>query len=727
MPRPALDSVIRHVRQIAACDAAAEQSDAALVSRYSAGGDDAAFTALWQRHAAMVWRVCRGALRHDQDAEDAFQATFAVLARKAASIRKGASVASWLHGVAYRVATRARRDGALRRAREQAGARVRREAAPCEVALREALALVDEEVSRLPERYRAAFVLCCLEGRSVPEAARALGTREGTVAATLCRARAQLRRRLARRGVTLTAALAAADLARPPAAALPPLRFRPVPHGPAITLPPDVTALAAGTVKIMSLSKSRLVLFLLLAAGISGGGTVLLARQSYSATVSQGALAGEVAVGVPPQVPEPARPAAAERPAVSDAVQRELRELRGTWATTTTEHRAVNGIPQPPREKQVTFVIADDKLTILGDDGHIDQQMTFTLDPSRQPKAIDLTSLQLGTFLGIYRLDGDTLRFHWDGRPGKRPPAFLEDHALVWGVLRRKSRTPAETLARYPSAPGCYWLVEPSSCPGTLATLGTVLMFEKDAGGAAYVTLASAFSDDQTLQYRPVLVDAEKNRYLPGASGAGTSGRRAGAGVTLSRWRMDPKVLPADKVAGVGIEVVTPESHKIDSAAALDRARKEGVEVLPYPANGKPFEFSLTTTDGKVIRSTDFRGKVILVDCWATWCSPCMSLQPELKKLYERSHKDGLEIVGVSYDRNLAAMRKACDALALPWAQVLVPAGGAKRQLWDTASAITSLPRYFLIDRQGLLRADTPACLNEEVAVLLRETPGRRK
>ena len=122
--RPAVPgTLITHIRQLAGQAELSVQSDAELLERFSAGRDAAAFAGLMQRHAAMVWQVCRNVLHHDQDAEDAFQATFAVLARKAGSIARAGAVASWLHGVAYRVATRASRDAAVRRAREKEGAK----------------------------------------------------------------------------------------------------------------------------------------------------------------------------------------------------------------------------------------------------------------------------------------------------------------------------------------------------------------------------------------------------------------------------------------------------------------------------------------------------------------------------------------------------------------------------------------------------------------------------
>jgi len=192
--------------------------DAELLTRFVACRDAEAFTALMQRHGRMVWRVCRHVLRHEQDAEDAFQATFLVLARKAGSIRKNTAVASWLHGTAYHIATRARRDAAIRRAHEKKGAAMTRTETDAESSWREVLAILEEELQGLPAKQRTAFVLCVLEGQSLAEAARRLGWKEGTLSGTLSRARQQLRLRLARRGVALSALLTGLALCKEPAA-----------------------------------------------------------------------------------------------------------------------------------------------------------------------------------------------------------------------------------------------------------------------------------------------------------------------------------------------------------------------------------------------------------------------------------------------------------------------------------------------------------------------------
>ena len=188
--------------------------DGQLLDRFAAhSGSDSelAFEAIVRRHGPMVMAVCRRVLGEDHAAEDAFQATFMVLALKSRAIRKQESSGPWLHGVAMRISRRAR---AMRqRSRGEpipAGGLVDKRAhAPAAVDLR---AVLDEELSRLPEKYRDPVVLCYLEGRTQEEAARTLGWTKGTVSGRLARAKDLLRQRLARRGLAPSAGLLAAVL-----------------------------------------------------------------------------------------------------------------------------------------------------------------------------------------------------------------------------------------------------------------------------------------------------------------------------------------------------------------------------------------------------------------------------------------------------------------------------------------------------------------------------------
>jgi RNA polymerase sigma factor (sigma-70 family) len=244
-------TLLRHLRELVEVEPEATRAltDAQLLQRFACRREESAFAALVRRHGALVWGVCRHLLHHHQDAEDAFQATFLVLARRAAAVLRPEAVGSFLHGVAYRIARKAQQRDRARQAHERHAARAGEDRPTEDLAWRELQAVLDEEVRRLPAAYREAFVLCCLEGMSRGEAARELGCREGTVSSRVARARDLLQHWLARRGVTLPAALCAGVFWRQSAAAaVPPALERAAVEMGFGGAPAAVSALAGGTV-----------------------------------------------------------------------------------------------------------------------------------------------------------------------------------------------------------------------------------------------------------------------------------------------------------------------------------------------------------------------------------------------------------------------------------------------------------------------------------------------
>src|SRR5262245_38972824 len=212
MTRRTLDGVLRHLRTVATVQTYRQLSDQELLDRFVRARDEAAFTVLIERHGPMVLGVCRRALPNFHDAEDACQATFLVLARKAASLRKITSLSSWLHGVACRVAVKLKRDHARRTSRERGVDAPPQTDSAAEVSWREVQTILDEELEQLPERYRVPVILCYLECRTREEAAQQLGLSAGSLHGRLERARGLLRERLSNRGLTLAAVLSAAAL-----------------------------------------------------------------------------------------------------------------------------------------------------------------------------------------------------------------------------------------------------------------------------------------------------------------------------------------------------------------------------------------------------------------------------------------------------------------------------------------------------------------------------------
>jgi RNA polymerase sigma factor (sigma-70 family) len=241
-------------------------TDGQLLYRFAARGDQASFAILVQRHGPMVLGVCRRILHHDQDTEDAFQATFVILARKASGISKHNSVASWLYKVAYRIALRARAAKARRRNQESQTLPRSADNGLGDLVQRELRQVLDEEVQRLPEKYRTPILLCYLQGQTNEEAAELLQCPTGTIKIRLLRGREILRKRLVRRGLALsvTALLghALVDMAR---AAVP----QPLIHGTVQVaagtgaLAPAVARLVEGTLRWMCMAKLKVAAIVL--------------------------------------------------------------------------------------------------------------------------------------------------------------------------------------------------------------------------------------------------------------------------------------------------------------------------------------------------------------------------------------------------------------------------------------------------------------------------------
>ena len=254
--------LLQHIRRLAG-DPLGLPSDSELLRRYLERRDESAFAALMRRHGSMVYSVCQSVLRQGHDAEDAFQATFLILAQKAGAIRRHEGLGGWLQRVAYRVALQARQDKLQRSQREAKTARsAEAEPASDELSWAELRSILHAELAALPECFRDPLVLCYLEGLTQEEAARRLGCTAATVKGRLQRGREKLRRRLERRGVALTAALSAALTGQVLAEnAIPPL-----------TATAAATALANAFLRPLL----PLKLVLLLSLGVVAGGMVLL-------------------------------------------------------------------------------------------------------------------------------------------------------------------------------------------------------------------------------------------------------------------------------------------------------------------------------------------------------------------------------------------------------------------------------------------------------------------
>jgi RNA polymerase sigma factor (sigma-70 family) len=282
VPSPILQSI----RRVVVDQCVRQLSDHDLLQRFAGQRDEPAFHALLLRHGPMVLEVCRGVLRNEADTEDAFQATFLILARKSASIRKTASVGSWLHGVAYRTALKARAQLATRQ-KNEARAPARQGSETDDFTWREVRQVLHEELSGLAERYRAPLVACYLEGKTQDEAAAQLGLAKTTLKERLERARSILRARLVRRGLGPAAVLIASAWPSATASASLPATLMSstikaaglFAAGQAATtgvISANVAALTEGVLKTMFLTKLKVMMAVMLVVGMVGAGTTSL-------------------------------------------------------------------------------------------------------------------------------------------------------------------------------------------------------------------------------------------------------------------------------------------------------------------------------------------------------------------------------------------------------------------------------------------------------------------
>jgi RNA polymerase sigma factor (sigma-70 family) len=409
-----ISKVIDRLRRAVLAGEEADLTDGQLLECFVSRREEAAVAALVRRHGPMVWGVCRRVLRNHHDAEDAFQATFLVLVRRAASVVPREMVANWLYGVAHQTALKAKATAAKRQTREKQVNEMPEPEAVTEPDLwRDLQPLLDQELSHLPDKYRVAIVLCDLEGKARKEVARQLRVPEGTLSSRLTTARTMLAKRLARHGLPVSGGALAAVLSRQVASACVPASvvsgtikaaslFAAGRAGTAGVTSARVAALTEGVVKSMSLTKLKIAPAVLLAAVLLGAGAGLSGRPD-PLPVAGGAGAANGGAG------------AKKPPGDEQNIQR-------TWIPVALE-MAGKRLPKESARRllgdAVTF--AGDEVTFRGRG----ETMTFRIKPSAKPKAIDFLRKDGVVLAGIYELRGDQLKLCVCNDPaGDRPKEF---------------------------------------------------------------------------------------------------------------------------------------------------------------------------------------------------------------------------------------------------------------------------------------------------------------
>ncbi len=407
------------MQDVAGQTSQSEPTDECLLRDYLVSQDAGAFAAIMRRHGGMVSGVCRRVLGREQDVEDAFQATFLVLLRKAPSLSKPNLLGNWLYGVAYRISSKIRSANIRQRTREARVVDLPAPLANDDASWRDLRPVFDDELQRLPERYRRPIVLFYLEGKSAAEVATALGLPRGTVLSQLARAREQLRIRLSRRNLALSVGVFASLLERTSSsdAAVPDgwldLGMQTIPAGGA-----GVSAQARLLAQQVLKDMLRLKLWTF---GSLLSGALLAACVGF---LSYGA------VRVSPVAVTP-------RAVVQPNAKSDLDGLRGDWQVVAVEQggRALLKDQFPFS----SLKIRDDTIAHEGGPHHL-LIVRFRLHPEHQPKAMDMESegYHGDSYHAIYALEGDTLTIC---RPddATRPTEFassLGSNVLVYTAKR---------------------------------------------------------------------------------------------------------------------------------------------------------------------------------------------------------------------------------------------------------------------------------------------------
>jgi RNA polymerase sigma factor (sigma-70 family) len=426
-----LNGLVRHIRRMAMGNDAAGMTDVDLLKRFVSQRDEAAFAALVRRYGPLVLGVCRRVLHHQQDAEDAFQATFLVLLHKAGSVAPPELVGNWLYGVAYFTAKNAKISAARRRNRErEVSEMARARAVGEEDNLVELRLLLDEELSRLPEKYRVPIVLCELHGKSRKEVAHHVGCAEGTLSRRLTRARQMLQKRFIKRGLALSSASLAVALSRGVASASVPaplvastiktaLLVAASPVLAAGVMSAPVAALTEGVLKTMFLTKLKTAVVVLLTTALVATGIGIAWFPAVDATPMESGALGRHQV--PPQQTET-----------------DKERLQGKWTLVETlKHGKKVGVQEIPI-KSHKLAIAGEEIVMHLDDGGTTNG-TFELDSAKKPKQITITWLI--QWRAIYKFDKDRLTICFNPDNGIRPDEFrtTADSGRVLFVYERSA------------------------------------------------------------------------------------------------------------------------------------------------------------------------------------------------------------------------------------------------------------------------------------------------
>jgi RNA polymerase sigma factor (sigma-70 family) len=684
-------------------------ADGPLLERFVRNRDEQAFTALVDRHGPMVLGVCRRILRDANDAEDAFQATFLVLAHKARSIGRPQALASWLYQIARRTAMRAQIRRDRRRAQESVLDDPPAPEAIEDLAWHELRPALDEEVSRLPRKYRNAIVECYLQEKTYAEAARSLGLAAGTVSSRLARARDILRKRLVRRGLTLSSGLLVGILSQQALSAAVPGALRDITARAALrwaagqlslagAATPAVATLTEEVLKAMFLTRLKIGMVFALTLAFAGSAVYL-----YGSAVGH------------KQTPAPTKNI------VANAGERKAGSDRGPAADPQAEYEALK------KEYDVLSARANKELE-EGQKGRTEAEQR-SLKKKLIEKYLPVIRRGAGRFLALAQrypkhpvaVDAlmQVMNFNTDGpEPVRAAELLARDHLdneklLTMYVKRANEKSPTLVNEKILRA---------------FADRGT----RREIRGKATFTLA-----------RVLWTIAEWSRGLRGTGRAAVEAylldEFPGAEPLVKQLRSrDPARLEAE--AEALLKRVVRDYADVPYFALLDNVvgsrgktlgemARSDLEDLRRPAValGKPApEIDGEDADGKRFKLSDYRGKVVLLTFSGNWCVPCKAMYPGERALVERLKGKPFAVLSVMTDKDRASLQQSIKDGEITWRcwwdggmDPLDHASGPICKKWRP----WSFPTVYILDRNGVIRYKDlrGEALDQAVEELLKE------
>ncbi len=272
----------------------------------------------------------------------------------------------------------------------------------------------------------------------------------------------------------------------------------------------------------------------------------------------------------------------------------------------------------------------------------------------------------------------------------------------------------------FPNQTGWKWLFRPIRTPQNMASVSgyVISCYEAHNGDVLLHIACSAAALEHQHALNAVAFDSLGHRYDFILNNAANTND-----VLMESFMLSSAMLSLRQVKYIGLEALSLDSLKTRvSPSARLKLLDSGHRAFPFPEIGQPYAFEVISIDSQKLTSKDFHGHVLLLDFWASWCSPCMAKMSDLKTLYAKYRPKGFSIIGINYDQSMETAIQYISRDNLSWPHVYVPAEDALRKLWELSCGVTTLPRLLIIDRNGVLRADVkPHELESEIEKYIKE------